>query len=247
VIYVILGMHKSGTTLISQILHHSGINMGENIDAQVSYDKGNKYERASTLALDLEILGLEDRYDPIIDLDAPDTLQMTKDQRARMREIIEHCNKTYADWGFKDPRAALIYPLWASELPEHRIIAIYRSPGELWSRFRYKRLHYYYRNPSRAWKLVERWCEHNSNILAYLQNTESDFLVLNYRELLTTDAEFDRLQEFVGIKLNDRRSKRLYRSRLDEHLLVKVATWLIHKKNGSSPKEIMEQLEALRK
>jgi hypothetical protein len=239
-------MHKSGTTLISQILHHSGINMGENIDAQIHYDQGNKYERGSTLALDVEILGLKDESDPVIDLEPPDTLQMTEAQRARMREIIRTCNQAYTDWGFKDPRASLVYPLWAQELPEHKIVAIYRSPGEIWPRFRYKHLHYYYRNPSRAWKVLKRWCEHNISILTNLQHTQADFIVLNYREFMTDDAEFDRLQKFVGIKLNDQRKKGLYRNRSEEYPLINIATWLIQQQTGHSPDKIIEQLEALR-
>lgn len=47
-IFVVLGMHKSGTTLVSQILHHSGIPMGDGFDENVTYDGGNKYEREST-------------------------------------------------------------------------------------------------------------------------------------------------------------------------------------------------------
>lgn len=245
-IYVILGMHKSGTTLVSQILHHSGINMGEDIDARIHYDQGNKYERQSTLALDMEILGLRDRYDPIIDLEAPKTLNMSAEQRARMREIVQSCNQAHTDWGFKDPRACLLYPLWASELPEHKIIVIYRLPAELWPRFRYKRLHYLYRNPSRAWKLIKRWCEHNASILTYLQNTRAEYIVLNYQEFMTDDAEFNRLQDFVEIKLDDQRKKDLYRSRLEENLLIKMATWLIQRKTGCSPAKIVEQFEALR-
>jgi hypothetical protein len=50
-ICVFLSMHKSGTTLVSEILHHSGINMGDDIDEHVSYDRGNKYEHESTLGL----------------------------------------------------------------------------------------------------------------------------------------------------------------------------------------------------
>ncbi len=43
-IYVIFGMHKSGTTLVAEMLHKSGINMGD-FDESVSYDIGNQYER----------------------------------------------------------------------------------------------------------------------------------------------------------------------------------------------------------
>lgn len=243
-IYVILGMHKSGTTLVSQILHHSGINMGGNIDAKVSYDRGNKYERDSVLELNLEILGLKG-YE-IIDFDAPGGLQITEDQRARMRKIIRDCNKAYVDWGFKDPRTALVYPMWASELPEHKIIAIYRPLGEIWPRFRYKPLLHFYKNPYRAWQLANRWWEHNSRLLDYLQNTSLEFIVLSYREFMTDDGEFDRLQEFVGKKLSDQRKKDLYRNRSEEYLWVKIATWLVYKQTGYMPEKIIEQFEALR-
>jgi hypothetical protein len=240
-------MHKSGTTLISQILHRSGINMGESIDPKVSYDRGNKYERLSTRALNLEILGLKDIYTPSYDLDvSPDAFQLTEDQRRRMREIIQRCNQAYPNWGFKDPRTCLVYPLWASELPEHKIIAVYRSPGEIWPRYRKKRLRHCYKNPSRAWKFMKGWCRYNSNVLSYLQNANLDFLVLSYGELMASDAEFNRLQEFVGIELNDQRKKSLYRNRTEEYPLIEIATWLVHKQTGCTPGKIMEQFEALR-
>src|SRR5262245_61853891 len=132
-IFVVLGMHKSGTTLVSQILHDSGINMGEDFDAKVSYDEGNKYERETALALNLDILKVGNYR--IIDLPNPDELQLTPQQRLCMREIIQNCNSRYTDWGFKDPRTTLVYPLWVSELPEHKLIAIYRTPEEIWPRF----------------------------------------------------------------------------------------------------------------
>ena len=57
--YVVLGMHKSGTTLVSQMLHQSGINMGD-FDPLVSYDRGNQYERESALQLDMDIMRAKD-------------------------------------------------------------------------------------------------------------------------------------------------------------------------------------------
>ncbi len=244
-IYVILGMHKSGTTLVSQILQHSGINMGESIDASISYDQGNKYERRSTRILNGEILGCNGME--IIDLVAPDTPQLTEEQRGRMREIIQNCNEQYMDWGFKDPRTCLVYPLWAAELPEHKIIVVYRSPAELWLRFRPVHVRNRYRDPFVAWKLMQRWCEHNVNIVNYLQNTQMDFLVLEYQRLMSTQEEFYRLQEFVGIELNDRRRMGLYRRRSSKKfLLLEIAAWLIHKRTTHHPKRIVQQLETLR-
>lgn len=242
-IYVVLGMHKSGTTLISQILHHSGINMGDDIDTHVSYDQGNKYERDSTKMLNIEILssyGMRSLH-----VTTPTTLWMTENQRVRMREIIRSCDERYADWGFKDPRTCLVYPLWASELPEHKIIAIYRSPDELWRRYRPRSIRRRPGEPYRAWKFAKRWCEYNANILTYLQNTQMGFLVLDYRRLMTAKTEFDRVQEFVGGELEDRRRIDLYRNRPRESFLIKFAMWLVYKQTGCRPEEIINQLEAL--
>ena len=58
-LYVVLGMHKSGTTLLSQVLHHSGIDMGEIPDG-VSYDKGNKYEDQESFHINMELIRAPD-------------------------------------------------------------------------------------------------------------------------------------------------------------------------------------------
>jgi hypothetical protein len=141
----------------------------------------------------------------------------------------------------------LVYPLWASELPEHKIIAIYRSPNELWLRYRLE--HYYnrIRNPYIAWKFLNRWIEHNVNILEHLQNGNHDFVLLEYRRLMTNQNEFDRLQEFVGIPLDDCRRQDLYRNRSDTTpILLKPVSWLVNKQTGYHPHHVFEQLEALR-
>jgi hypothetical protein len=236
-------MHKSGTTLVSKILHHSGINMGDH-DEQVSYDRGNQYERYESLALNMEILGLKTHR--IIDKPTPTNLQLSPAQRARMQDIIQQCSQKYTDWGFKDPRTSLIYPLWAAELPAHKIIVIYRTPSELWPRFQYPGWWYAYTNPQNAWNCISRWCEHNQRIVESLQNSPTPYLVLNYQALMNGNQEFERLQKFVGRELNDQRKSNLYRSRSKKYFLLEVATWLVNKKTGCHPQKIIEQLELLR-
>jgi len=242
-IYVILGMHKSGTTLLSQILHHSGINMGDEFDDGVSYDRGNKYERQSSLALNMDILHVNS--DNIIDLPAPADLTITDEQRRRMREIIAENTARYSDWGFKDPRTSLTYPLWAAELPPHKLIVIYREPAEIWPRFRYNGWRLFYTNPWRAWKFINRWCEHNINVLSYLRHTQMDYLVFNYRRLMTLDSEFARLEAFVGRPLVDKRRKDLYRIRSDSNWLLNVTSDYVRWRRGVHPEAIKAELDAL--
>lgn len=243
-IYIVLGMHKSGTTLVSQILHHSGINMGEH-DETISYDRGNKYERESCLALNMDILHLETFL--VIDNAAPENLSMTPEQRIRMRQIIRQCQESYDHWGFKDPRTCLTYPLWATELPTHKLIVIYRTPSEIWPRFRYNGWLYAHTNPLIAWKYINRWCEHNSRIVTYLQQTSQEYLVLNYGELMHTQTEFNRLENFVGLTLTDQRKPQLYRSQAKNYPLLNIASWFVQRKTGCYPQKIMAQLEAWRR
>lgn len=218
--------------------------MGCCLDSKVSYDQGNQYERESTWRLNVDLLNA--RGVSSIDIIVPEHLQLKPGHRARMREIIDTCNQKYADWGFKDPRTCLVYPLWASELPEHRLIVIYRSLSGPWPHYQPNHLRNRYREPYRAWKYLRAWCEHNRRILTYLQETRYKYVVLEYEQLVTTQTEFDRLHAFVGRPLDDRRKPALYRNRTGNHLILSAAARLFQRKEGYHPKEIMQQLEELR-
>lgn len=243
-IYVILGMHKSGTTLVSQLLHYSGINMGEDLDQGISYDQGNQYERQATWRLNEDILNAHARRS--IDIHSPLTLQMNPEQRRWMNQIINTCTQHYGDWGFKDPRTCLTYPLWAEALPEHKLIIVFRDPAEPWPRYRPRHTRNFYREPFLAWKYLKSWCEHNTCILEYLQCAHQDYLVLEYQALVTTTTEFDRLRQFVGQDLVDKRKPHLYRNRARNYRILNLIEKLLYHLEGYQPQMIQEQLEAYR-
>lgn len=242
-IVVVLGMHKSGTTLVSQILHRSGIPMGD-FDESVSYDRGNKYEREATLALDMEIMRAPD--DEVLDLAPPRTPALTPDQRARMRAIIAGCQAAHRAWGFKDPRACLLYDLWAQELPPHRIVAVYRDPAEVWSHFKWSGPRWYHTNFHRAYAYLNRWHEHNAALLRILAATPQPWIMVGYRELMADDGEFARLQDFLGRPLQDARKPGLYRNRPRRDLFLRTADRLLKWRHGISVDRTMDELGALR-
>ncbi len=243
-IYIVLGMHKSGTTLVSQLLHHAGINMGDDLEQGVSYDQGNQYERASTWHLNKDILAAHGQIS--INIRRPAALTLTPAQRQCRDEIIATCNHRYADWGFKDPRTCLVYPLWADALPAHKLIIVYRDPNEPWPRYRPRHTRNRYREPFLAWKYLKSWCEHNQCILDVLRTTSHDYLVLEYQALVTTQTEFDRLQAFVGRDLVDRRKPKLYRNRARSFRILSMMEFLLQRRHGYHPQVIMQQLEAYR-
>lgn len=242
-IFVVLGMHKSGTTLVSQILHHSGIDMGA-FDEGVSYDDGNKYERAGPLALNQELLGAKD--DKVLDLARPARLAPSGEQRARMRAIVAEASDRYEHWGFKDPRTCLTYGAWAEELPPHRIIAVYRDPAQVWPRFRWAGKGRYHTNFRRAYSYLCRWQEHNLEILRHLQQTTNDYVVLSYHDFMTSEREWRRLVDFVGLPLDDRRRPDLYRSRSEGDLFFRTASGLLRRRRGLDASSTLCALDELR-
>jgi hypothetical protein len=242
VIYVVLGMHKSGTTLVSQILHHSGVNMGgPEVETGRSYDEGNKYEREDTKAVNEEILGSLDKFS--LDIVPPERLPVpSAEMQAEMRAIVAECDSAWSDWGFKDPRTYLTYPLWQDVLPEHRVIVVFRRPDEMWRRYRP-------RNPLmipiRACQLMKRWCECYGRILDYLETTRAPSIVLGYRRLMTTNAEFERLEGFVGAKLKDQRQPSLYRGRSKNYPALWTAERLVRRWAGMDLEQIAARFEAI--
>jgi len=219
--------------------------MVDDLDESISYDKGNKYERQTILHLNMEILGVRDYQ--VIDLAAPTRLEISADQQARMNRIVKDNAARYGDWGFKDPRTCLVYPLWSKSLPEHKVIVVYRHPSQLWKRFAGHSLLGSYKMPFSAWKYMIRWHEHNMNILRYLRSTSCEYLVLSYSELMQSDEEFERLQRFVGRKLVDRRRKDLFRSRNRANLLLMVAERMLKWNRGLSVDEILARLDEYRR
>lgn len=241
-IYVVLGMHKSGTTLVSQILHHSGISMGD-IDTRRGYDDANQYEDQESLRLNMELIRAPD-YE-VLYVRPPADLVPTSEQRDRMRRFIADRSARATDWGFKDPRTTLVYPLWAAELPEHRLIAVWRAPEEIWPRFAAPGPRLWYQEPKRAWSFVLRWCEHNELLARHLRGTSRDYILLNYSDFMADDGELRRLQEFVGRPLVDQRRKELYRGKRKRYPSYEIAKRLVKWRTGIDPDEVVRELRAL--
>jgi hypothetical protein len=230
-IYVILGMHKSGTTLIAQMLHESGINMGD-FNHELGYDEDNKYERHSTQELNRSLLdgylipsvsGLVRRwrlpkYDRAGYRKNNDSLALVRytalkrklaaERDQRINELVHACDRTHVDWGFKDPRTCLTYPAWKHYLPDHRLIVVYRSYVQL--------VHRYMKNSQnvpKLFRILHSWTTHNMAILEHLSNSSAPAIILNYERMMNGDEEYQRLATFLDRPLIDSRDPNLYRNR----------------------------------
>jgi hypothetical protein len=238
-VYVVLGMHKSGTTLVSKILHGSGIRMGRGADVEGDYDRGTFYERSDARELNQHMIGFGD---PAFEHPAPRSLRFGDEERVRMRQIVRECEAEETSWGFKDPRTCLTYPAWREELPAHRLLVVYRSLEEVWN--------HCWRNERDfgfTWRVVRTWCDYNERALAAFERHRGDAILIGYEKLMTDDAEFARLERFVGHPLKDLRDPARYRSRPEGRLSISAASALRGVLGLSRPAAITAWFEALRK
>jgi hypothetical protein len=242
-IYVILGLHKSGTTLTARLLHQAGIDMGPATPGE-SYDAGDMFERPETKAINKQLLGVD--HNKWLRTYPRDNLAADPALRARADRLVAAMGDGERDWGFKDPRTALTYGFWAAVLPPHRIIAIYREPSALWLRTRRTFGRKWHQNPVRAYRLLARWLEHNARVRDIVRARPEVSLLLSYDRLMDTPAELARLSAFVGRSLPDRRDAALHRGRTAWTPLLRAARPLAQQRTGCRVDALTAELDALR-
>lgn len=208
--FVILGMHKSGTTLVAKMLHHSGINMVEDV-SRLDYDQGNKYERTEIVFTNLAIL------------DIPFSLKSYKSSNHKTSQpkheafivndhvshIVTKLDNCHTNWGFKDPRTCLTYSFWKNILGEHKIIGVFRSPWSVLTHYTSKYKLGQYRIDI-IYKVLKSWYIHNQVIF---ENTlDTNAVLIDYHTLMTDKGYVAKLSNQLDIELVDLRNVKLNRS-----------------------------------
>jgi hypothetical protein len=114
-IVVVLGMHRSGTSLCAHVLSAMGIDMADNIGVARGNDKGH-WERWEIVEFHDHILRLfnRDYHGPFHDFSLP--VAWWADPRVHQikDEIVAFLKQRMgeSDFGFKDPRTVRLMPLW---------------------------------------------------------------------------------------------------------------------------------------
>ncbi len=162
---IIIGMHRSGTTLLSKILEQTGIFMGKKKDenneayffikfnefslrrAGGSWKNPNPFFKKGRKFLSSEIKRAK-RY-----LRSFKRYEYTGWNRFFKYKSLEEID---FPWGWKDPRNSLLLDLWVSIFPNAKIIHIYRNPIDVAESLRkrsVKEFEYFNKNLYRKLKL----------------------------------------------------------------------------------------------
>ena len=214
--------------------------MGPEFDDRVSYGEGNKWERRDSWLINLDIVGATESTFFSLDCFIRFGGAPREDLANRMRTLCSAAAGEADDWGFKDPLTALTYPQWSTVLPRHRVIAVYRDPGQVMRHYRCRSW-----DAHRAWRVLRAWTHYNEGIANALSQAGSDGLALRYEALMDGDAEFDRLQRFVDRDLVDVRDDSSYRGRTQHPLRNPIGS-LLGAATSTNPNRTLACLEALR-
>ncbi|MHA6483023.1 sulfotransferase family protein [Paenibacillus sp. strain BS8-2] len=126
---IILGMHRSGTSLLAQTIRTLGVYLGEEQQLMSPREDNPEgfWEHEEIVAIHDELLDrLCSSWDTTKPL--PENWWLTEvgfEGKARLIQIVSRDFSNVPLWGFKDPRTCLLLPLWQSVLKELNINARY--------------------------------------------------------------------------------------------------------------------------
>lgn len=184
-IVIVMGMSKSGTTLISKTLHESGIDM--NPGKTGNYNQ-SKYEDPEMIDILFDMF----QIDRLKSLYIPPRIKMDADIIERIKNYVDK-RKNKKHWGVKQPWLTLCYNKIKKYFPPHHfVIGIKRSPEGLINHW-----------VKRGKKVCREKLLLVQNIYNLMMNIY-DIPVLSFEDFLKNGPK--RLEKIIGIKLKDVRA-----------------------------------------
>jgi hypothetical protein len=197
-VVIIGGMHRSGTSMVANILHLSGVYLGDP-DLMLGASKDNQkghWENIYFLDLNERILAkLGAGWDFICNLtDGWEKSTSLDPLRQQANHLISKF-KGYSFWGWKDPRNTVLASFWHSLLPTAKFIICLRNPAEV-AQSLFKRNNFSKAASYHLWK---------SYYQVFLESTEKkDYIITHYDSwFYNPHAELSRLGEFLGLPLSE--------------------------------------------
>ncbi len=195
----IAGAHRSGTSMVTRLLHHCGLFLGPESDLMPPQadNPDGFWENLRFVAINDEILNsLGGAWDlpPAAsekmtgaDLDIP---------RTKARELVQEFGAG-KHWGWKDPRNNLTLPFWRELIPRLKVLIVVRNPLEVAYSMR-SRNRTSYAFGLRLWEI------YNRRVLQWTRPEER--LITHYDAFFeNSEEELRRIAQFVGLPLTDTR------------------------------------------
>lgn len=119
---LILGMHRSGTSMLAGSLQETGLILGDVVTKAPYNRKGNRENRAIMFMQEDLLKCNGGSWD-----NPPETVRWERLHK-EVRDLFISCFKDESLWGFKDPRTLFTLHGWIEVLPAAELVGIFRHP-----------------------------------------------------------------------------------------------------------------------
>jgi len=194
-IYVVFGIHRSGTSVVANLLHDAGIPMGESFAGPARENPKGFWEDKAVRKLNDQVLA-ECGYNIKAFVPRIPPTTRTRNQYERAIEIVTrraHLN----DWGFKDPRLLLTMQLWEQAIHAcgltAKLIVTIRNPYSV-SRSLMRR-----GNIANEWVGLRLYAAYMERQFEYLAHSPFPYCFVQYENLL---HDLQILESFTGHRMN---------------------------------------------
>lgn len=209
----IIGMHRSGTSMVTRLLNLCGVYLGEetDLDRKAPDNPEGYWENLNFLKISDKILS---SFGGAWDLPPEFPSNWTSSGKLKIINHQAHeLLKTFGEkepWGWKDPRTSLTLPFWQSLIPNLKILIVIRNPLDIsrsLSQRGYSSIQYHARLINTYFKNIITNTETHSQILithydVFFQKPEDELQrITEFLELGTKSDEITKACEFIDKSL----------------------------------------------
>ncbi len=189
----IVGMHRSGTSMVAKLLQQAGLHLGVETDLMPPAEENPEgfYEHLEFVRLNDDVLNIAGAG-----WDCPPVAGFAWDDealdsfRTRARRLAAPLREQLP-WGWKDPRTSLTLPFWCSAFGPLRTIVVVRNPLEVITSL-------HRRNTFSTALGLTLWQIYAERVLA--DTAPDERLVTHYDSyFLEPDREIARVLDFLGL------------------------------------------------
>ena len=184
---IVAGFHRSGTSLVCQLLHRAGLFLGYDLLGSAFSNPHGHFEDTEIFNLHQQILA--DNGQTWL-VSKPFLPAITKPHWQKMERIIQRRNAEHDLWGFKDPRVCLFMMIWKHLLPDAKALLIYRHFSDTTHSLGRRQSTELFSNPTgppriyrRFWEepdlALRMWLTHNEALLTFARTYPEDTLAVS--------------------------------------------------------------------
>ena len=196
-VFIITGMHRSGTSLTASIMQSAGVNIGRRLMEATEFNAKGYFENPDFFEFHLDAfraLGVN-----IDGWTLEENLQINPPLIDRAKYIVEQ-NRLSSVWGWQEPRTSLFLDFWAKLLPEAKFLLIYRSPWEVADSLYRRGDEMFQSQPELA---IKYWQHYNQKILNFYNREQHRCLLTNLKTIVQyQNAYIDTINHKFNVDLS---------------------------------------------